>query len=87
MKFLQSIISEKYTKHGDKITARYRSIYVMKKEYLGDVVRRITNSLPAYHMFIGKSKKEEYGTTGNARKSLGPEDSVTRARLLQSHDR
>ncbi|KAI8099241.1 uncharacterized protein BX664DRAFT_254091, partial [Halteromyces radiatus] len=49
-----------------------------------DVVRRITNYLPAYLAFLEKLKMEGYEIIGYARKSLGPEDSDTRARLLQS---
>jgi hypothetical protein len=40
--------------------------------------------LPAYHAFLEKLKMEGYEIIGYARKSLGPEDSDTRARLLQS---
>ncbi|SAL94724.1 hypothetical protein [Absidia glauca] len=43
IKFLQADYFRKRPKHCDEGTGRYRSIYVMKKEYLGDIVRKITN--------------------------------------------
>ncbi|KAG0176926.1 hypothetical protein DFQ29_005460 [Apophysomyces sp. BC1021] len=49
-----------------------------------DMVKRITNYLPAYHLFVEKLKTKGYEVIGYARKSVGPEDSDTRVRLLQS---
>ncbi|KAI9475368.1 MAG: hypothetical protein EXX96DRAFT_539968 [Benjaminiella poitrasii] len=59
-----------------------RSLYILKKEYFTEIVKRIVLFLTEYQTEIRNLKKQGFKILGYARKSEGAEDHETRIRLL-----
>ncbi|KAI9245808.1 hypothetical protein EDC94DRAFT_653537 [Helicostylum pulchrum] len=62
--------------------ASVRSLYVLKDEYIDNVIEDIVSHSPRYQRFIQSLKDEGYHVIGYVRKSICEKDDDSRVRLL-----
>ncbi|KAG1037632.1 hypothetical protein G6F43_012821 [Rhizopus delemar] len=76
----ESGIKRKFNDLQQKVLVR--SLYVLKDEYIDNVIEEIVSHLPRYQKFIQSLKDEGYHVIGYARKSTCKKDDDSRVRLL-----
>ncbi|KAG2212649.1 hypothetical protein INT47_000626 [Mucor saturninus] len=82
--FLQVGKKRKNDEVDDSKTARTRSLYVLKDDYLDDVAYKINSYLSSYQNYIKKLKEEGHTIIGYIRKSPGKEPDDRRCQLLKA---
>ncbi|KAG1047207.1 hypothetical protein G6F43_010335 [Rhizopus delemar] len=78
--FIHATVKRK--KVDEAATISVRSLYVLKKKYIANVVKFIAEQLPLYQQTIPSFKNDGYSVIGYARKSRSKETNETRTKLL-----